>query len=411
MGHAFRFLHAGDFDLQQPLTGLADVPEAIQSLLVDAPYTAATRVFDIAVREEVDFIVLSGNLLDIDQAGPRAVAFLVEQFERMDENGIAVYWSGGVTDPPQQWPAAARLPKSVHLFPAYQVEEVTHYRGDKPLACIRGRSWQGPTTPLDPLAPDFDRFYTIAVSYGQYEISPLLHKPVSYWALGGSPHRLTHGDSLRTVHYPGSPQGRKPQQAGAHGCSVVHVESDGKTRVQLIPTDAVRFQTEDVSVDPTAPVADQRRPFLERVKVLRQESDDRPLLVSWELRLSGTPTLAQREKLSADLLTWLRNEFGESRVPLWSIGVECASGLMNPSWMAEDTMLGEFLRAIERACHDDESPLDLSAFIPQRHQQSSIASIAQIGAGMDKQTLLREAALLGAQLLGADERGPARILS
>ena len=26
---------------------------------------------------------------------------------------------------------------------------------------------------------------------------------------------LTHGDSLRTVHYPGSPQGRKPQQAGS----------------------------------------------------------------------------------------------------------------------------------------------------------------------------------------------------
>lgn len=411
MGHAFRFLHSGDFDLQQPLTGLADVPEAVHSLLVDAPFTAATRVFDIAVREEVDFVVLSGNLLDIDTAGPRAVAFLVEQFERMDENGIAVYWSGGVTDPPQQWPAAARMPKSVNLFPAYQVEEINHYRGDKPLACVRGRSWQGPTTPLDPLAPDFDRLFTVAVSYGQYEISPLLHKPVSYWALGGSPHRLTHGDSLRTVHYPGSPQGRKPQQAGAHGCSLVHVESDGKTRVQLIPTDAVRFQTEDVSVDPTAPVADQRRPFLERVKVLRQESDDRPLLVSWELRLSGTPTLAQRDKLSADLLTWLRNEFGSSRVPLWSIGVECASGLLNQSWLAEDTMLGEFLRAVERACHDDDAPLDLSAFIPTRHQQSSIASIAQVGLGTDKQTLLREAALLGAQLLGADERGPARILS
>lgn len=411
MGHAFRFLHSGDFDLQQPLTGLADVPDAVHELLVDAPFTAATRVFDLAVREEVDFVVLSGNLLDIDTAGPRAVAFLVEQFERMDENGIAVYWAGGVTDPPQQWPAAARMPKSVNLFPAYQVEEVTHYRGDKPLACVRGRSWQGPTTPLDPLAPDFDRLFTVAVSYGQYEISPLLHKPVSYWALGGSPHRLTHGDSLRTVHYPGSPQGRKPQQAGAHGCSLVHVESDGKTRVQLIPTDAVRFQTEDVSVDPTAPVADQRRPFLERVKVLRQESDDRPLLVSWELRLSGTPTLAQREKLSADLLTWLRNEFGSSRVPLWSISVECASGLLNQSWLAEDTMLGEFLRAVERACHDDDAPLDLSAFIPQRHQQSSIASIAQIGLGTDKQTLLREAALLGAQLLGADERGPARILS
>jgi exonuclease SbcD len=411
MGHAFRFIHSGDFDLQQPLTGLAEMPDALRPMLVDAPYTAATRVFDVAVREEVDFVVLSGNLLDIDQAGPRAVSFLIEQFERLDKQDIAVYWSGGVTDPPQQWPGAARMPKNVNLFPAYQVEECSHFRGDKPIAAVRGRSWQGPTVPLDPLAPDFDRLFTIAVSYGQHEIAPLLHKPVNYWALGGSPHRLTHGDSIRTVHYPGSPQGRKPQHAGAHGCSLVHVESDGKTRVQLIPTDAVRFQTEDVSIDPTAPVADQRRVFLERVKTLRQESDDRPLLVSWELRLSGTPTLAQREKLADELLGWLRNEFGSSRVPLWSISVECASGLLSPAWMAEDTMLGEFLRAVEQACHQDDVPLDLTSFIPQRHLQSSLVSIAQVGTGVDKQTLLREAALLGAQLLGADERGPARILS
>jgi exonuclease SbcD len=411
MGHAFRFLHSGDFDLQQPLTGLAEIPDALRPWCVDAPFTAAQRVFDVAIREKVDFVVLSGNLLDIDQAGPRSVAFLLEQFERLNEQDIAVYWSGGVTDPPQQWPGAARIPKNVQLFPAYQVEEFSHYRVDKPIACVRGRSWQGPTTPIDPLAPDFDHLFTVAISYGQYEVSPLLHKPVSYWALGGSPHRLTHGDSLRTVHYPGSPQGRKPQQAGPHGCSLVHVESDGKTRVQLIPTDAVRFQTEDISLDPTAPVADQRRPFLERVKTLRQESDDRPLLVTWELRLSGSPTLAQREKLASEMLTWLRNEFGGSRIPLWSISVECASGMLSPSWLAEDTMLGEFLRAVEQACHQDDVPLDLSSFIPARHQQSSIASMAQVGTGIDKQTLLREAALLGAQLLGADERGPARLLS
>ncbi|QDU31969.1 putative metallophosphoesterase YhaO [Anatilimnocola aggregata] len=411
MGHAFRFLHSGDFDLQQPLTGLADIPAALRPFCVDAPFTAAQRVFDVAIREKVDFIVLSGNLLDIDQAGPRAVSFLLEQFERLNEEDIGVYWAGGVTDPPQQWPGAARMPKNVQLFPAYQVEEFSHFRVDKPIACVRGRSWQGPTVSIDPLAPDFDRMFTVAVSYGQYEVSPLLHKPVNYWALGGSPHRLTHGDSIRTVHYPGSPQGRKPQQAGPHGCSLVHVEADGKTRVQLVPTDAVRFQTEDVVLDPTGPVADQRRPFLDRIKSLRLESDDRPLLVNWELRVMGTPTLAEREKLSAEMLTWLRNEFGTSRVPLWSISVECASGVLSPAWLAEDTMLGEFLRAVEQACHQDDVPLDLSSFIPQRHQQSSLAGVAQIGMGIEKQTLLREAALLGAQLLGADERATAKILT
>ena len=72
---SFRFLHAGSFHLQQTLGGIADAPEHMIELLVNAPFAAAANVFQAAISEEVDFVLLAGDILDPTRAGPRAVAF------------------------------------------------------------------------------------------------------------------------------------------------------------------------------------------------------------------------------------------------------------------------------------------------------------------------------------------------
>ena len=47
-GQHFRFLHAGGFLLDQPLSGLVEIPEPLTDLLIDAPFSAAQKVFDAA---------------------------------------------------------------------------------------------------------------------------------------------------------------------------------------------------------------------------------------------------------------------------------------------------------------------------------------------------------------------------
>ena len=79
-GQSFRFLHASDFHLEEPLGGLAEVPPHLGELFLDAPFTAAERVFDVAVRERVDFVILSGDILEPTLAGPRGISFLLNQF-------------------------------------------------------------------------------------------------------------------------------------------------------------------------------------------------------------------------------------------------------------------------------------------------------------------------------------------
>ena len=57
MSQAFKFLHAGDFHLEQPLYGVSEVPDDWRHLFVDAPLQAARKVFEAAIKEEVDFVV------------------------------------------------------------------------------------------------------------------------------------------------------------------------------------------------------------------------------------------------------------------------------------------------------------------------------------------------------------------
>src|SRR5436309_299483 len=61
-GQHFRFLHAGGFLLDQPLSGLVEIPEPLTELLIDAPFSAAQKVFDAAVEEQVvDYWALGGQ--------------------------------------------------------------------------------------------------------------------------------------------------------------------------------------------------------------------------------------------------------------------------------------------------------------------------------------------------------------
>src|SRR5436190_54529 len=113
-GKPFRFLQASDFRLEQPPHGLAEIPDHLIEPLAESPYRAAAGIFDGALAEQVDFLLLAGNLVDPHRAGPRGLAFLHEQFSRLAQRGIAVYWATGETDCRHDWPANFGWPANVH---------------------------------------------------------------------------------------------------------------------------------------------------------------------------------------------------------------------------------------------------------------------------------------------------------
>src|SRR5262245_35055356 len=100
----FRFLHAADLHLDRQPADIAEVPEQLADLLIDCPLRAAERLFDAAIDQRVDFVILAGDVIDPARCSPRELLFLVEQFQRLKGRNIAVYWCGGANDSAAAWP-------------------------------------------------------------------------------------------------------------------------------------------------------------------------------------------------------------------------------------------------------------------------------------------------------------------
>ena len=84
----FRFIHASDFHLERPLMGVTEVPDHLRELFLEAPYTAARRVFEAALVEDVKFVVLSGGMVVPAASGPRGPLFLAEQLRDSPSGGL-----------------------------------------------------------------------------------------------------------------------------------------------------------------------------------------------------------------------------------------------------------------------------------------------------------------------------------
>lgn len=418
MSGLVRFLHASDFHLEEAPRGLVELPGQLKETLLDAPFLAARRVFDAALAEHVDFVILSGDLLDVHRAGPHGIAFLVEQFERLNAQSIAVYWSAGKVDGPQQWPAAVKLPVNVQIFPTFKTEEVSHFHGDRALANLAGRSFSGAMAiqPAD-FGGDSGGLPTIAVAYGRADVERLAARPIDYWALGSrhdrqslSVRRLGGEDAAEwhaagLIHYPGSPQGRGMDESGPHGCTLVHISDERTVRTQFIATDVVRWHDEHLSIEGEEARGDVKRRLAERMKLLVSQAGQRPLLVEWTLhggeRL-GTPY--ERRQWCGDLLDWLRSEFGRQEPTAWSLAVSWDDASMLPrGWEDEDSMLGDFLRVVREQESAAAEPLDLSSHLPATLNGDERHQLADWSSAETKAEVLRAAAALGAQLLGAEE--------
>ena len=138
MAATLKFIHASDLHLDQPMSGLTEIPTHLYQVLANAPYEAAAKIFDLAISERVDFVLLAGDLYDSESGNARAAAFLLSQFERLANKGIAIYWCGGESDHPDRWPAAIELPDNVITFSSRVVEEVNHERDGVTVARIMG---------------------------------------------------------------------------------------------------------------------------------------------------------------------------------------------------------------------------------------------------------------------------------
>lgn len=400
-GDVVRFLHAGDFQLGRPLSGLTEVPEELRERLIDAPRLAAQRVFETAILEEVDFLLLSGNILDPRAADPRGMAFLLEQFELLAEHRIATYWVGGELDRPRHWPEEIALPAGVHVFAEDRVEQCVHRREGLAMANVlgtSGRQFRSTEFRHEPQAP-----VTVAVAHAQVDPASLEHLPVDYWALGGRPEHQVLATNTTTAHYAGSPQGVHPGETGAHGCVLVRTGDAGRAQAQFVPTDTVRWQQLQVAGSEAMSRDQLQGLLMERLRGLATEAGDRPLLVRCVVGAAGRlGARLRQEGLDKEVLHALRRQLVKASPPVWPVSLEAPfTGEMPDDWREEDTILGDYLRAVEEY-RDNRQRLDIHPFLAGSAASRDLQAILAISSDDLRDSVLQQAVEVGADLLRGD---------
>ncbi len=324
---AFRFIHTADLHLDSPLRSLSLRNADLAGLIGDATRQALVRIVDLCLEEQVDALIIAGDLYDGDQTSMKTARFLASQMQRLSEAGIAVFKIRGNHDALSKITQELVLPPSVKIFSG-RAEAVELSRGGQTVA-IHGLSFAKPQAP-ESLLPKFKTPIAGAVNigimhtslagapghdaYAPCAVADLHASGFDYWALGHI-HQRTHHAGEKTVIMPGMPQGRDINEAGEKTVSLVTIGDDGSVRVEERLTSLAQFARVTVDISGTSDwrgLVDQIGTALEAERE-RTRSDH---LVA-RLRLTGRSPLAFAIRRDFDLLQTEAEQRAERAGQTW----------------------------------------------------------------------------------------------
>lgn len=399
-----RFIHASDFHLERPPYGVSQVPDHLRDVFLEAPYWGAERVFEAAIAEQVDFVLLAGDLVDADAAGPRGPLFLQSQFQRMHERGINVYWSAGGVDPPERWPRGIKLPDNVHYFSQAHVERIAHVRHGQTVAEILGvRRPSTGRVSTDAFALPRSGAFRIALVHASAAAEHWNERGIDYWALGGKHRRQTLLTSPCHVHYPGTPQGRSPHDTGSRGATLVEVDASRAVRIRTVGTEILHWHQERIELADGMSRAAIETAFADRLQHLIATTGGTDLMVRWTA-VAGRHGAIWNPGAVDNLIRLLRERFGRGTPVTWTVAIDVE--LADSPLVADaehESVLADLLEAVRDLDRHSEQPLGVEEYLTHRQATAALGKLVQPTDRAARQRLLKGVSTLGVQLLCPEE--------
>ncbi|MBN1159026.1 MAG: DNA repair exonuclease [Bacteroidales bacterium] len=258
-----RFIHTADLHLDTPFKGLANWNRELAARLKDATFHSFEKIIDSCITENVDFLIISGDIFDSESKSLSAQLRFVSGLKKLSGKGIATYFVCGNHDHIGSWINAIRIPDNVFRFDAYGVEHYTHKRGKDPVADLYGVSY-GKKAVGENLALEFrirENASPVSIAilhgtvgipgphrkYAPFRMEDVMNRGFDYWALGHIHKRKIVHDSHPAVVYPGNTQGRDFGETGTKGCCLVEIIPGINPSMKFVPTHMIRF--EEVGID------------------------------------------------------------------------------------------------------------------------------------------------------------------
>ena len=346
------------------MRGFVDLTDAWATRLQRAIVQAYDRVIETALENEVDFVVVAGDMFDTSGASYSDYLHFFEGLHQLDAAGIPTYLTTGNHDPFSVWKNDVELlPPSCHMIGTEGPEFALFEREGEPVCLIGARGYRNQAWPIDePIAKGIDRAHAIEAlgpAFPQATQAPfcigvihtgldldqskaysnptdLLDVDVDYWACGHLHQHYALPSATRPrIVFPGCIQARDLKESGERGCYLVTLERDGETAdaadvadaastasaaavdygrlratIEFVPTASVVFHTVEVDVSACQTLADvahlvQARLFHENGKASCDEMVERVVLC-------GTTNLhdyLRRPEVVGDLRKRINNSY------------------------------------------------------------------------------------------------------
>ena len=364
---SFRFLHAADIHLDSPLTGLANIEGRVAERIRTAPRAAFEALVEQAIRDQVDFLVIAGDLYDGTWRDYKTGLFFAEQMGRLNQASIPVFVLHGNHDAESQITRPLALPNNVRVFGTRKAQT---FQLDKLNVALHGQSFREKAVTdnlaLDYPAPVKDAF-NIGVlhtalggmgnhaNYAPCSLQDLVAKEYGYWALGHV-HQRQVLNELPHVVFPGNLQGRHVRETGSKGACLITVEMGEVVDVAALSFDVVRWAVLDVDVAAAGSIVDVVDLMREALEQGAAGADGR--LLAARIVLQG------RTELHSQFVTDVKNLTAEARAAALGVGDEVAwvervavrtTPVSDAAALAarEDT-LGDLHRMLAEAVADEE---------------------------------------------------------
>lgn len=368
----FKFLHAADIHLDSPMNKLDHYEGAPVEELRHATRRAFENLVGLAREEQVDFVILAGDLYDGDWKDYNTGLYFISQVNKLREAAIAVYIVAGNHDAASRITKTLRLPDGVFLFPA---EEPSSLQDRKLDLAIHAQSFATQAVKKD-LSARYPRavpglfnigiLHTCATGreghepYAPCTMDGLISKGYDYWALGHV-HQREQLVEDPPILFSGNIQGRHIGEAGPKGCMLVDVDTRGRPKVTFRPLDVLRWMKVAVESSDASDAYDVVENVVGHLGELMEANDYLPLVARVEI--SGSSHA--HETLASDPERW-KNEIraaamdlGRTRVWIEKVRLHDKTETFGKTRASAGGPLDELLAHLEEVRSDETSLLEI----------------------------------------------------
>lgn len=362
-----RFIHAADLHIDSPMRGLSRYEGAPVDELRGASRKAVRNLVQSALDEEVELVVLAGDVFDGDWPDYNTGLFFTKALTDLTREGVKVVVLAGNHDAQSTLTRSLTLPDGAFALDHLACETLQPEQLDLEVA-VHGQSYAERDVRDDLAAgyPDpVPGLVNVGVlhtalggrpghdDYAPCKAADLKSRGYDYWALGHIHQREVVDDDPWIV-FPGNLQGRHVGETGPKGFTLVTVDDGEITGAEHRDADVVRWARCEVDVTDAADLADVLDLVADALG--RAAADAEGRLLASRVVIAGTTDLhgqlhVERERLVADVRS---RAFAAGGVWVEKVQVETRRSVDLAQLRSRDDAIGELLGAIEALRHDPD---------------------------------------------------------